>query len=249
VGVQLLKTEVSRIKIIKQKGNTILTAHIRLCIQVLLDKPVYIGQAVLDLSKLVMYRLRYESLPAYADRFQGSIAVAGGDTDSLLLDVKGISVYDDLLPAMAEDGLLDSSNYASSHPLYSTTYKARLGCVKDEGAGVPWKEAVLLRPKCYSMISLKDHEHKRAKGVQRSVVAKEIHHQDYVDVFEGGEEVHREVRRFQSKSHSITTIRQEKKALSLWEDKRAWISLNESRAFGHYSLSSPSPPPKRARIE
>ncbi len=61
-------------------------------------------------------------------------------------------------------------------------------------------------------------------------------------------EVHRDVRGFRSNLHAITTIRQEKKALSLWEDKRAWTSINESVAFGHYSLSSP-PPSKRARIK
>ncbi len=64
------------------------------------------------------------------------------------------------LPARVQDGLLYRCNYAASHHLYYTFYNACLGCVKDEGAGVPWKEAVVLNPKCYSMISLKDHEHK-----------------------------------------------------------------------------------------
>ena len=41
----------------------------------MLNKPVFIGQAVLDLSKLIMYRIRYEHLPKYAERFSGSISV------------------------------------------------------------------------------------------------------------------------------------------------------------------------------
>jgi hypothetical protein len=220
---------------------------VSLCVQVLLDKPVYIGQAVLDLSKLVMYRVQYEKLAAYAQKFGGEIQIAGGDTDSLFLVVLGISLSQQLLPAMLEDGLLDSSNYPATHPLYSTTYKARLGCVKDESGGRLFQEWVLLKPKCYSMLTVDEKEHKRAKGVQRSVVSKEIRHQDYVSIFEGGEDAYREVRGFRSQMHAITTIRQEKKALCLWEDKRAWTSLNENVAFGHYSLSSP--PTKRARIE
>jgi hypothetical protein len=209
---------------------------------------VYIGQAVLDLSKLVMYQLRYERLVEYALRFRGEIRIVGGDTDSFFLDVRNISLSQQLLPAMAADGLLDSSNYPSSHPLYSTTYKARLGCVKDESAGESLKEGLFLRPKCYSIVTVDGKEHKRAKGIQRAVVAKGVVHGDYVEVFQSAMEVYREVRGFRSNLHAITTIRQEKKALSLWEDKRAWTSINESVAYGHYSLSSP-PPSKRARME
>ena len=221
-------------------------------VQVLLDKPVFIGQAVLDLSKLVMYQLRYKSLADYAKRFGGSITIAGGDTDSFFLEVRDISLKNHLLPAMAKDGLLDTSNLPSSHPLYSNTNKARLGCVKDEGAGEVWKEWVLLRPKCYSMITQSEHEHKRAKGVQRSVVARAMQHDSYVAIFEGAEADYRNVRRFSSVCHAISTVEQRKKALSLWEDKRAWTSLNSSLAYGHHSLSdstAPLPsPPKRPRF-
>ena len=148
---------------------------------------------------------------------------------------------------MANDGLLDSSNYPSSHPLYSTAHKAQLGCVKDEAAGEMWKEWVLLRPKCYSMLSTTHHNHKRAKGVQRSVVSKEIQHIYYLDVFGSGEDDYRTIRRFASTNHQISTIEQRKRSLNLWEDKRAWTSLNTSVAYGHHSLSSPSPA-KRARF-
>lgn len=63
------------------------SCHTHTHVQVLLDKPVYIGQAVLDLSKLLMYKLRYEKLPRYATQFGGRITIAGGDTDSFFLEV------------------------------------------------------------------------------------------------------------------------------------------------------------------
>lgn len=150
--------------------------------QVLLDKPVYIGQAVLDLSKLVMYRLRYESLPKYELQFGGKISVVAGDTDSFFLEVCGISVYNQLLPAMQTDGLLDSSNYQQAHPLFSLIGKAELGRVKDECGGIPIQDTVFLRPKCYSLRLFTGKHHKRAKGVQRSVLQKQIKHEDYIDV-------------------------------------------------------------------
>jgi hypothetical protein len=61
-------------------------------LQVLLNKPIYIGQAVLDLSKLVMYKLRYESMEKYEKQFGGSIRIAGGDTDSFFLEVSSYCI-------------------------------------------------------------------------------------------------------------------------------------------------------------
>src|SRR5271156_6371978 len=38
-------------------------------LEVKLNKPIFIGQAVLNLSKLIMYELRFIKLPSYAQRF------------------------------------------------------------------------------------------------------------------------------------------------------------------------------------
>jgi hypothetical protein len=46
-------------------------------LEVLLDRPIFIGEAVLDLSKLTMYKLRYEQLPSYEEEFQGRLCVLG----------------------------------------------------------------------------------------------------------------------------------------------------------------------------
>ena len=94
-----------------------------------LDKPVFIGQAVLDLSKLVMYRLKYNHLAKYAGELGGNISVVADDTDSFFLELTNITTTK-LLEVMARDDLLDSSNYPHDHPLYLTKNKARLGCAK-----------------------------------------------------------------------------------------------------------------------
>ena len=83
-----------------------------------------------------MYRLRYQCLAQYAQRFCGSVNVIAGDTDSFFLEMRNISVPNQLLPAMLEDGVLDSSNYPCDHSLYSINGKAELGRVKNECAGV-----------------------------------------------------------------------------------------------------------------
>ena len=129
-----------------------------------------------------MYRLRYEGLPVYEKQFGGKISVVEGDTDSFFLTVRGISISQQLLPAMAKDGLLDSSNYPHDHSLYSSVAKVELGRIKDECAGVAIQEAVFLRPKCYSLLLSSQKSHKRAKGIQRCVLQNHISHSDYVNV-------------------------------------------------------------------
>jgi len=102
--------------------------------EVSLNKPVYIRQAVLDLSKLVMYQLRYLQLPAIERKLGGTFNLVAGDTDSFMLECVGMSL-EEILGEMARTQLLDSSNYPTTHPLHSIECKAKLGCVKDESRG------------------------------------------------------------------------------------------------------------------
>ena len=209
--------------------------------KVFLCKPVFVGQAVLDLSKLEMYELRYGALDFYSLLFGGEIGVIGGDTDSFFLEISGISV-DDLLAEMVRDNLLDTSNYPKDHPLYSERNKARLGCIKDESAGVPFREIVMLRPKAYSIQSLKPGvEIKRAKGVQRSVLRKEITHNDYVRAYRENIELLHTQRRIGSSLHQLYTYTYRKRSLSFFEDKRYWVNANCSLPYGHHSLSQSRP--------
>lgn len=135
---------------------------------VVLDRPSYIGAAVLEISKLHMYQLRYEKLQAYMDEFPGSkISVVAMDTDSFFLKLNNLSIERQLWPAMIRDELLDTSNFIDEHPLKSNKRKAKLGCVKDEGCGKTFDEWIFLRPKCYSLKMLDSSTKCTAKGVQK----------------------------------------------------------------------------------
>ena len=50
-----------------------------------LKRPIYIGQAVLDISKLRLYELFYGELATYVRNFRGKINILGGDADSFFL--------------------------------------------------------------------------------------------------------------------------------------------------------------------
>src|SRR2546428_2024262 len=127
-----------------------------------------------------MFDLRYNKLKTYEEKFNGKIEVLGGDTDSLICLIKNIDLYNELHPAMIDDGLLDTSNYPNNHPLFSNQFKAKLGCIKDEVPGEVIKQAILLKPKCYSISTVSGKGKKMtAKGVQFCIRDKFTHEQYY----------------------------------------------------------------------
>ena len=148
---------------------------------------------------------------------------------------------------MLRDGLLDSSNFPKIHQLYPVNNKAKLGCIKDELEGKIIAEAVLLKPKCYSMITHSSNEKKRAKGLQ-SCVRQSLTHAKYYEVYERQIVFVRNTRRFQSTDHIVYTIMQQKWCFSVTDTKRAWIDSNDSLPYGHYKLDD-LPKAKRVRLD
>uniref|UniRef100_A0A1I8H705 ULP_PROTEASE domain-containing protein n=1 Tax=Macrostomum lignano TaxID=282301 RepID=A0A1I8H705_9PLAT len=143
----------------------------------------------------------------------------------------------EVLPILHAEGLLDTSNFFTNHPLFSNRLKAKLGCIKDEAGGLQQIEWVLLRPKLYSFLAESSAACKaKAKGIQRSVLKNEVSHDDYVKIFKGASKLSLTVRRIGSEKHRVFTIEQRKLALSIWEDKRAWTGSNSSLPFGHFQL-------------
>src|SRR5277367_1434270 len=200
---------------------------------VCLKSTIAIGAAVLDLSKVIMYDLVYNKLPAYESRFKCKIIPVGGDTDSLFLLVKNVNVYECLIPEMIKDELLDTSNYPKTHAKYSNNLNAKLGCVKDEFKGAVCSEIIMLTPKCYSMRIENEKSKCAANGVGRETI-KTLNHDDYGTRILNCTELLRKVSRFQSFKHKLFSIRQTKVALTFFDNKRFWIGANESLPYGHY---------------
>ena len=212
--------------------------------KVVLGKPIYVGQAVLDYSKLEMYRLYYETLsecPLIKD-----IELVGGDTDSFFAAIhtdKHVAI-DSVFKSLSHT--FDSSNYPQNHPLFCTANKARLGCFKDETGGGVIEEMILLRPKMYSMkVRGVDNSIRRAKGISKSLV-RTMHHSDYQAALEKKNESHVQMTVLRSNLHTVQTVTFRKRALSAWEDKRCWLTANTSLPHGHFRTGVP--PPKRARV-
>ncbi len=191
---------------------------------------VYIGQAVLDYSKLSMYKLFYEVLPQFP--LIHNISLLGGDTDSFFLSLivdRETSQYDVF---MSMKDYVDFSNYPPNHPLHSNTNKSKLGCFKDECAGKEIDEIILLRPK-------------RVKGISQSVI-RNMRHESYQDVYKNSKENYVHMTIIRSHAHSLHTVSFRKRVLSCFDDKCVWLNHNFSLPYGH--KDSPAPSPKRRRI-
>lgn len=94
------------------------------------DKPLYVGIAILDLSKHIMYDFHYNHM---SDRYPGgSLKLLMTDTDSLLYEIKTEDIYKYMLQ---DKHLYDLSNYPQHQFLYDVTNKKRPGVFKDETAG------------------------------------------------------------------------------------------------------------------
>ena len=212
--------------------------------KVVLNKPIYIGQAVLDYSKLSMYKLFYQTLPQCS--LIHRLKLIGGDTDSffLSLTVNAQTSSSDVLKDL--ESFVDFSNYPTNHPLFSTANKAKLGCFKDECGGKEIEEMILLKPKMYS-IKLKDSddEIKRAKGVSKAII-RNLRHKNYKQVYKSLAETSVKMTILKSIDHRVHTFTFNKRALSCWEDKRCWLTAN--RSLPHGNVDSPVPPAKRRRV-
>ena len=93
--------------------------------EVLMDKPIYLGFSVLELSKLLMYETYYDKLQPYFG--QENIQLHYMDTDSFVLSVNTKDIVTDL--KNLED-LFDFSNLDKNHELFSNKNKKVLGKYK-----------------------------------------------------------------------------------------------------------------------
>ena len=247
VDVKLVRTEEEARKFVAEPGYSshkileggLAAIHMHKS-KLLLNKPVYVGFSVLELSKLLMYEFYYEHLkPLYGERCQ----LLYTDTDSLVLQIETEDVYRDVLDDLDK---YDTSDYPKDHFLYSANNKKVLGKMKDEFAGKPIEEYVGLRPKMYSIKGLA----KKAKGVKKYVVKKEITHESYLRVLNTKKEERHKMNALRSYGHDINNITQEKVSLSAFDSKR-WICDDgiNTLAFGHImsnsSLTNPRLGPPR----
>ena len=119
-------------------------------IKVVMNKPVYLGQAILDLSKIIMYEFHYDyMIPKYGERLN----LCYMDTDSLISDIETKDFYNDIADDVPTR--FDTSGYLPDRPLPTGLNRKVIGLMKDELGGEIMEEFVTLRSKMYSYRNLK----------------------------------------------------------------------------------------------
>ena len=204
-------------------------------IKVVMNKPVYLSQAILDLSKIIMYEFHYDFMvPKYGDRLR----LCYMDTDSLVYDIKTDDFYEDI--ANDVEARFDTSGYIKTdfRPLPIGLNKKVTGLMKDELGGKIMTEFVALRPKLDSYKVLDGSEDKKCKGIKKCVVKKILTFVDYKTCLFSNSTEYRSQLMFRSARHEVHTIEVNKVTLNRDDDKT--ISRKDgiyTFARGHKDLS------------
>ena len=199
-----------------------------------MNKPVYLGMCILDLSKTLMFDFHYNYIKKkYGDKAK----LLFTDTDSLMYEIQTEDFYKDINGDVKDR--FDTSDYPPNHPSGIPTgcNKKVLGMFKDEAGGKIIDEFVGLRAKLYSYKMLEGEESKKCKGVKKLVVKNSITHENYKNCLFTGKEQLRKMNVIRSHKHDIYTEEVNKIALSSSDDKR-YILEGQTATFalGNYRI-------------
>ncbi|XP_035233732.1 LOW QUALITY PROTEIN: uncharacterized protein LOC118205552 [Stegodyphus dumicola] len=197
-----------------------------------LNRPIYVGFVILELSKILMYNFHYNIIKK---EYGENASLLFTDTDSLTYEIRTKDVYEDM---KHRSDIYDTSDYPPNHPLYSQKNMKKIGCMKDEFSSKLVYEFVGLRAKMYSFLS-ETGEKKTAKGVSRHVVRSKILHENYKHCLQNLQS-RREIQyRIASEEHHLFTLRQNKLSLSPFDDKRYILEDGiHTLAYGHYKIEA-----------
>ena len=204
--------------------------------KVWMNKPVYVGMSILDLSKTLMFSFQYE----YVKKKWEKVEVLYSDTDSLVLNIETDDFFKDISGDVVE--WFDTNDFPKDHPAVLEGLpivkenKKKIGLMKDECGGKILTEWVALRPKLYSLLT-EGGEKQKAKGLKKSIKNKSLRHENFLKCLRTGKSQTRKQCLFRSRDHHIFTENMVKVALSCDDDKRIVLENGiDTLSLGHFLL-------------
>ena len=183
--------------------------------KVKMNKPIYLGLSIFDISKVLMYEFWYDYIkPKYNDK----IKLCYMDTDSFVMNIKTEDFYKDISNDIEKR--FDTSNYEVNRPLPIGKNKKVIGLMKDELGGKIITESVTLRPKTNWYLINDCKEDKKTKGTKKCVIKRMIKFDGHKNCLLKDEVILKSQQRFISKKHNVYTENINKIALSNNDDKR-----------------------------
>ena len=198
-------------------------------VKVKMNKPIYLGLSILDISKITMYEFWYYYVKI---KYHDKARLCYMDTDSFVVNIKIKDFYKDI--SQDVNKRFDTSNYTFDRLLPTGINIKVIGLMKDELGGDIITEFVALRPKAYSYVTNDFIEMKKAKGTKKCVVNKMLRFEDYKKCLFDNGKVLSSQQRFKSENHDVYTENINKIALSCDDDKRIVTSDRiTSYPYGH----------------
>ena len=218
--IKLVRTDKKRNKLVSEPNyHTMKLIDDNLAIiemrkaKVKMNKPIYLGLSILDISKITMYEFWYDYVK---NKYDSRANLCYMDTDSFAINIKTKDFYKDI--AMDVKEMFDTSNCIYDRPLPIGVNKKLIGLAKDElGSGIITE---FVAPKAYSYITNDFTDLKKAKRTKKCVVKKMLRFSDYKNCLFSNGKVLKSQQRFKSKNHSVYTENINKIALSCDDDKR-----------------------------
>ena len=204
-----MTTDVKRNKLVSQRNyhTTKRFSEILLAIEmkktkVNMNKPVYLGMSILDISTMLMYKFWYDYIkPKYGERTK----ICYIDTDSFIIHI----ITEDFFVDISDDveRWFDTSNFDENgkrSPLIGKNKKV-IGLFKDKLGGKIIKEFCALRAKTESYLMGDDSEVKKAKETNKCIIKRGLMFENYKDYLFNGEVLLKLQQRFKSDLHNVYT--------------------------------------------
>ena len=208
----------------KKVSDNLVAIHMK-PYQIILNKPIFVGQAILDISKELMYDFYY----GLKSKYQENMRLIYTDTDSLILKFQTPNIYQDLLNMKDK---FDNTDMKQDYLRDSTNMKVP-GKFKDETSGVPIYEVVALKSKMYSYKLSNNKEDRRAKGVKKANVKRDLSHDLYKDcLFNSRMDLTVKQYNIESKNHNLGVYEHIKTSLTAFDSKKVNYNILECRPIG-----------------
>ena len=180
-----------------------------------MNKPVYLGLLILEISRTLMYEFWYDYMKL---KYGDNVKLCYVDTDSFIMRIKTEDFYKDVADDVEKR--FDTSNYEVNRPLPTGKNKKVIELMKDELGGKIMTEFFALRSKTFSYLMDDAWSDKKAKGTKKCVIKQRLKFNDYKDCLLKNEIALKSQQRFKSEIHGVYTEEINKIALSSNDDKR-----------------------------
>ena len=126
-------------------NNNLVAVH-KSKVTLALNKPTYTGVCILELSKVLIYKLYHDSIK---NKYGNDSSLLFIDNESLMYEIKTGNVYEDF---SNDKEMFDFNNYLTKSKRHDNSNKLVIGKIKDETACATIEELVGLKSKMYSFL-------------------------------------------------------------------------------------------------